>query len=203
MTKDTRAAERCAISPTCGKGGPSLPLTPLACPPDLRFTVEEAENLYDECSFNCGPSALAAITQRTPREVLEAMPDFKSRGYTNPTMMRRGLAWLGAKWTETLSQDGAVNLTNQASAFPTFGLARLQWAGRWTKPGVPVRARYRYSHWVAACGAWVYDINAMSVGGWLPQPEWANELVPWLLRELYKDKTTGWWTTHSWEIERK
>jgi len=172
--------------------------------PPVPFTLEEAQQLYDECRFNCGPSALCAVTARRPADVLEAMPDFRARGYTNPKMMRRGLAVLGSKWTELLSEDGAVNLANGVILpKPSFGLVRVQWGGRWTKPGVPVRARYRYSHWIAIAGDWIYDINAMCVGGWIPIEEWTGQLVPWLLREIYGSKPSGeWWSTHCWEVER-
>lgn len=110
--------------------------------PPVPFTLEEAQQLYDECRFNCGPGALCAVTGRRPVDVLEAMPDFRARGYTNPKMMRRALTALQAIWSEPLSEDGAVNLTPGAIfPKPSFGLVRVQWGGRWTKPGVPVRAR--------------------------------------------------------------
>lgn len=172
-------------------------------PPPVQFSMDEANALFDECRFNCGPSALCAVTGRSPREVLAAMPDFVVRGYTNPKMMRRGLTSLCTKWTEVISEDGPVNLNQTIGAFPSFGLARLQWAGRWTNPGVPVRARYRHSHWIGVAGNKVFDINAMCVGGWLPIDEWANQLVPWLLREVEPKATGEWWTTHSWEVEQQ
>ena len=39
--------------------------------PPVPFTLEEAEQLYDECRFNCGPSALCAVTAKRPADVLE------------------------------------------------------------------------------------------------------------------------------------
>ena len=55
----------------------------------------------------------------------------------------------------------------------------------------------------AIAGDWIYDINAMCVGGWIPIEEWTGQLVPWLLREIYGSKPSGeWWSTHCWEVER-
>lgn len=175
----------------------------MTTPTPVRFSIDEAQRYYDEWRFNCGPGALCAVTGCTPIAALEALPKFRERGYTNPKMMRRGLELRSAKWRELLSEDGAVNDLPRISNLPAHGLVRVQWAGPWTKPGVPVVARYRHSHWIAVDGEHVFDINAMCVGGWLPLVEWFNELVPWLIRECEPKSATGdWWATHCWEVER-
>jgi len=173
-------------------------------PPAVRFTLEQSNEAWEAWRFNCGPSALCAVTSTKPEDALRVLPQFRERGYTNPTMMRAGLKALGATWKELRSESGAVNLAHGViSPLPAFGLVRVQWGGRWTNPGVPIRARYRYSHWIAIAGDQIFDINAMCVGGWLPFQEWAGQLVPWLLREVYGNKPTGqWWSTHCWEVER-
>jgi hypothetical protein len=169
-------------------------------PATVAFTADEAERFYDEWRFNCGPSALCAVMNVRPEEALRVIPKFKERGYTNPKMMRAGLMALGATIIELRSEDGPVTLTQDAP-YPAFGVVRIQWSGRWTNPGVPVRARYRHSHWIARAGEHAFDINCMGVGGWLPWTEWRDQVAPWLIREL-EAKATGWWPTHCWEVGR-
>ena len=107
-------------------------------------------------------------------------------------MKRAGLKW-------TLSKD--------KTKWPKWGLVRVQWEGPWTKEGVPMRVRYRHTHWVGARttdAGWVevFDINAMSVGGWIDLATWQCRLVPWLI-EHYVPKGDGkWHLTHILEVER-
>ena len=81
-----------------------------------------------------------------------------------------------------------------------LGLVRIQWGGRWTNPGVPMRVRYRHTHWVAVGNGEVFDINAICVGGWMPWDEWQDELVPWLMREGVPGHNGTWWPTHALEV---
>lgn len=132
----------------------------------LPFTPEEAQAASDAWRFNCGPGALCALTDTRPEDALRVLPQFKQRGYTNPTMMRAGLTALGRTWDEALS-DEAGNRALDLAELPKHGLVRLQWGGRWTNPGVPLRARYRHTHWAAADGEYVFDINNTWFGGWM------------------------------------
>ena len=167
-------------------------------PPAVRFTLDEAQTCFDEWRFNCGPAALCAVLSVRPEDALRVIPKFRERGYTNPRMMRVGLQALGAIIKEHCSEDGPVTLTQEAP-YPMFGLVRIQWSGRWTNPGVPVRARYRHSHWIARCGDHAFDINCMCVGGWVPWTEWRDQVAPWIIREV-DPKATGWWPTHCWAV---
>lgn len=95
-----------------------------------------------------------------------------------------------------------------------FGLARVQWEGPWTAPGVPIAAAYRHTHWIGArdikgdgpimfeppYAVEIFDINCMCVGGWVPLSEWSGAVVPWLLKECQPKATGGWWLTHTVEI---
>ena len=164
----------------------------------VPFTMEDAERFYDEWRFNCGPASLCAVLAVRPEVALRVIPKFRERGYTNPRMMRNGLDVLGAKVIELLSEDGRVTLTQDAP-YPAFGLVRIQWSGRWTNPGVPVRVRYRHSHWIARADDQAFDINCMCEGGWVPWTEWRDQVAPWLIREI-EPKATGWWPTHSWAV---
>jgi hypothetical protein len=84
-------------------------------------------------------AALSAITGLTLNEIRPHMGDFETKRYTNPTMMFAALKSVGVRW-----RTNGKNSTH----WPRYGLARIQWEGPWTAPGVPMRVRYRHSHWV-------------------------------------------------------
>ena len=158
------------------------------------FGVHEANAAAEAWGFNCGPGALCAVLGLTPDELRPKMGTFERKGYTNPTLMAEVLAAHGVRYRQTYRSDlpGRCRLE--------FGLMRVQWAGPWTQPGVPMAARYRQTHWVAMAGDEVFDINAICVGGWIGLQEWQTKLVPWLIREACPRGTGEWWPTHAWEL---
>ena len=166
----------------------------MAMPPRTRFTLEDADTATEEWGANCGPGAVAAIMNMTLEEVrpIFAAAGFEAKHYTNPTMMWAVLASLPCIWRKA-EKD-----------WPRHGLVRIQWEGPWTEQGVPIRARYRHTHWV--CGAQgssshgVFDINAINNGsGWVSREDWASQLVPWIVSEI--PRANGkWHITHSIEI---
>ena len=79
-----------------------------------------------------------------------------------------------------------------------LGLVRVQWGGPWTKPGVPMAARYRKTHWVAVSGGFVFDVNGDQ---WLEQSVWAAQLIRWLLPQCCEDGDGAWWPTHGSELD--
>jgi hypothetical protein len=165
------------------------------------FTLQQAE-AASEWRFNCGPGALCAALRCTPADLRPHLHDFEAKGYTNPTLMRDILAGLGVKYRLTLQ-------ANEPQLLPPvkYGLMRVQWAGPWTEPGVPMAARYRQTHWVAIAGqdedhpAEVFDVNAIAFGGWLTWYEWSRRLVPWLIREAVPKGNGEWWPTHILELD--
>lgn len=167
--------------------------------PLVAFTRDEAQAASEEWGFNCGPAAICAVTGLTPFEIRPSMGDFERKRYTNPSLMAEILARLqvGARQTYRADAPGVEVRPGPLS------LVRVQWAGRWTNPGVPMRARYRHTHWVAVDGAEVFDINAICAGGWLPIAEWRDALVPWLLKECVPGNTGGHWMTHVLEVDGK
>lgn len=163
------------------------------------FSVEEAYAAQDEWGMNCGPGAIAAVLGLTPAQLRPHMGDFEKKGYTNPSLMWTVLGNVGARFSYRgglLSRDD----------WPNYGLARIQWEGPWTKPGVPARVAYRHTHWVGARqingSTDIFDINAISEGGWLSAEDWSTRLVPWLLAECEPKASGGWWITHAVEIKR-
>lgn len=170
----------------------------------LRFTTEDLQRASDGWGCNCGPSALAAITGLTLNEVRPLMGDFERKRYTNPTLMFESLDRTNCNWWKL------------KDAIPTYGLLRIQWEGPWTEPGVPMRVRYRHTHWIAiqqhermgiqypgkiSPAAGIFDCNAMSSGGWIAFRDWSAKLVPWILEECVPKANGRWHVTHRVQIE--
>lgn len=166
----------------------------------LNFSAADATGASEEWGFNCGPAALCAVTGFTPARIRPFLPGFEEKRYTNPTMMKAALKSLGLPFTRVF--EGSVESDRQRCVWPVFGLVRVQWAGPWTRQGVPVKARYRHTHWVAY-RAWddcIFDVNAINYGGWMSRDEWENDLIPWLLRRVEPQADGLWWPTHCWDV---
>lgn len=160
------------------------------------FTHADANRAYDEWGCNCGPGALAAIMDMTLDAVRPHLPGFDQKRYTNPSMMNDALRSIGRPWRK-IGKD-----------WPFYGLARVQWEGPWTAPGVPMRARYRHTHWIGVNHdhtgiRGIFDINAMNNGtGWVSFSDWGNSLVPWLLEQCEPGASGIWHLTHAIEVQR-
>lgn len=165
-------------------------------PQKPKFDLGDQQRAFDEWGANCGPGAVAAIMDMSLDDVrpIMAAEGFEAKRYTNPTMMNAVLRRVGRPWRKI------------GATWPHYGLVRIQWEGPWTVPGVPMRVRYRYTHWIGAAisdgDVGVFDINCVNNGsGWLPLSEWETILVPWLLKELYPMASGKWHITHAIEIE--
>lgn len=161
----------------------------------VRFNVDDADRAHAEWGANCGPGAIAGILGMTLDEVRPHMGDFDSKRYTNPTLM----------W-EVLRRLNVDFKSSKGGRWPSFGLARIQWEGPWTKPGVPARVAYRHTHWVGVNASnpsniGIFDINAIDSGGWIGFGDWAGTLVPLLLSEAVPKASGGWHITHSVEVK--
>lgn len=173
----------------------------------VTISLEDANHAHDEWGCNCGPAALAAIMGLTLDQVRPLMGDFEHKRYTNPTLMFASLDRAGAKWKcQKLGSGFGIDKIDHLS-FPKFGVARIQWEGPWTKPSVPIRVRYRHTHWVGAqqgiAGVGIFDINCCHNGcGWTPFEAWRDVLVPWLLDVCEPGADGRWHITHSVEVER-
>jgi hypothetical protein len=158
-----------------------------------RFSRDDMQRAADTWGANCGPAALAAVTQRTLDQVRRHLGDFEQKRYTNPSLMWAALRSLGICWFGT-----------NPLRWPMHGLARVQWEGPWTAPGVPIVARYRHTHWVGSratdTGTLIFDANCMCVGGWVPLEEWTKEVVPWLLRECERGANGKWHLANCVEV---
>jgi len=149
--------------------------------------------------FNCGPGALCAVLGMSPEELRPIMGDYERKGYTNPTLMFDILKRSGARWQSVYRSDDPTGGVPSLA----LGLLRIQWGGPWTRDGVPMRARYRHTHWVGlrAESREVFDINALAVGGWIGFGEWSTKLLPWLARECVPKWDGRWWPTHAIAVQ--
>ena len=71
---------------------------------------------------------------------------------------------------------------------------------------MPPRVAYRHTHWIAASagvdpdGLAIFDINTISVGGWMASVEWEEQFLPWLLKQVEPKASGDWWPTHLLEL---
>lgn len=165
-----------------------------------RFSQADGRAASDEWTFNCGPGALCGVLNMTPTEIRPHLLDFETKGYTNPTLMFDILKGLQIRHRLIARTDDPTHPT----IWPRFGLCRVQWHGPWTRPGVPMKVRYRQTHWIGVSseegGRMIFDINAMQVGGWITEETWSSSLVPWLLPHVSPKADGRWHLTHSIEI---
>jgi hypothetical protein len=171
-------------------------------PPSLAFTPAELERAWVEWGCNCGPAALAVAVGLKPDDVLPHIAKFDERRYTNPTMMAGALRSLGIDHRWSRDHERAIR-------WPIRGLARIQWGGPWTDPGVPIPARYRHSHWVAVAtiqgmataynlsGRGIFDVNCPH---WINFEDWEKVLVPRILKENEPKADGKWWVTDAIEV---
>lgn len=167
-----------------------------------RFTEADLDRANAEWGANCGPSALAAILDLTLDDVRPMLRGFEDKHYTNPTLMLDALARSGVEWKEGSrpTSKGGLRL------WPSYGLARIQWEGPWTEPGVPMRARYRFTHWVGAkrrhSSIGIFDVNCLQNGsGWVDLLDWTEMVAPWLLKNCVPRANGKWHITHAIEVK--
>lgn len=159
--------------------------------PTLSFDLNDAQNAYEKYGANCGPGALAAVAQVPLKDAVMAIPDFVKKGHTKETMMRSALRVLQVNCVE-----------KEQGPWPSHGLVRVLWHGPWWDDGLI--ARFMRSHWVGTTvldgKRWTFDINAMSVGGWLLHDEWVHDCAPYVA-SFEKDAYGTWSSWETWSVE--
>jgi hypothetical protein len=164
-----------------------------------KFNHIEADKAHKEWGFSCGPASVAAICGLTLEELRPHLGDFEQKRFTNPTLMYSILNSLGKPWSDRKPLD-----------WPTWGIVRIQWHGPWMADGVPIKARYRHTHWVGAArvsaridariGVW--DVNVQDEGytGWSTLEDWKIIVPPAVAK--YTPRADGTWSiTHSIEVQ--
>lgn len=165
----------------------------------MHISSDDMHSAFDEWGANCGPSAISAVCNVPLAAVRPHMGDFEKKRYTNPTLMWDALISMGVLFNYRGGDLGKNN-------WPRYGLARIQWEGPWTMPNVPIRARYRHTHWIGvdATGAnsiGIFDCNATANGsGWTSLQDWQDGIVPWILSECVPRASGGWHITHSVDV---
>lgn len=159
-----------------------------------HISGQEADRAWGQWGCNCGPGAIAAIMNMRLDDVRPLMGDFERKHYTNPTLMFEILDRIGRPYRRI------------GKAWPQFGLARIQWEGPWTEPGVNPKAAYRMTHWVASWrhperGHGIFDINQTGNGtGWARFEDWERVIVPAIVESI--PRANGkYHVTHGIEIE--
>ncbi|WP_244327639.1 hypothetical protein [Roseibium sp. RKSG952] len=166
----------------------------------MPVTPEEIKTAWDEWGANCGPAAIAAVCPITLAALRPHMGNYEEKRYTNPTLMWEVLQNIGMRFSYRGGDLGQGN-------WPTYGLARIQWEGPWTKPCVPIQARYGHTHWVGVNARnrrniRIFDINAIGNGsGWSLLSDWAQIIVPFILEEFVPRADGGWHITHAVELD--
>lgn len=175
------------------------------------FTEADARQAYDDWGCNCGPASLAFVLQVPLESVRHAIPDFDSKRYTSPTMMRSGLKAMGRTVTAYGAEDGPTKAT-------MFGrnasLVRIQWCGPWTQPGTNPKWAYWHTHWIVTwlernevepiggmkttqAQLWVFDVN----GGIQSFNLWESTVVPAITSSI--NRADGeWFPTHVWRLDQ-
>lgn len=192
----------------------SKPLAPIGYP----FSEEDARRAFEEWGCNCGPTALAFALQTTLDKVRPLFPDFESRRYVSPTMMKWALETAGISFQAVRKcSRSSGSATDQRPTAPwlssdlicdigpatrgRFSLVRIQFTGPWTAPGSNPRWAYRHTHWITSWSErrveLVFDCN----GGVRSLNSWETEIVPLLTSNIQR-ADDGWFPTHIWRLER-
>lgn len=153
----------------------------------LRFNHDDACKAAEAWGANCGPSALAFAAGVHIDEVIGWIPGFDKKRYTSPTMMKAGIERAGLRIAKDSRKD----------EMPNMGLARIQWHGPWTQPGMNPRWAYNYTHWIARNSIYVFDINC----GVVEFHKWHEETARMIMKLI--GRCNGLYSvTHCWEVER-
>lgn len=115
------------------------------------FYPPDIEAASDSWGANCGPSAIAAILNRSLAETRPLLNDFEQRGYMNITHVQNAL------------RTAAVPFRSRLKVRPVCGLVFIQWGGHEKKPAY---AQYRFTHWIAVLRDQVFDVNLPTVAHW-------------------------------------
>jgi hypothetical protein len=153
----------------------------LARPSFVPWDIEMARLNF---GANCGPVSFAALMKMEVCRVISYFPHFEHSNWTNLTQM------LGA--LRSTRCDAEV----LRRAFPSRGLALIQWLGPWTERNFFSRWSLPHTHWIAVDGQWVFDHTAEK---WLRLRDWAPTVAKDFISEI--PRATGWAVKYGIEVK--
>lgn len=175
-----------------------------AAPPAVRFTGRDVYHANEAWGFNCGGGAICAALRMTPEEVRPHLKGFERKGHMNRTDMVKALTSIGAAFFQGARNRVAGMNGAPRHAWPSHGIALIQFGGSHMKPGVPAVARGEHTHWVAchqfhprAGKLRIYDLNFEE--RWLELEEWERLFVPVFVADN-KRRDGSWWLTRVFAI---
>jgi hypothetical protein len=151
-------------------------------PPELRFTTIESETANKEWKATCGPHSIAAACGLSLEQVRVALTGYK--GWMSPTQITAAL--------KNLNQPFQLKTGLKTSEL-CEGINRIQWEGPWLNPGVPARAAYFHTHYVAHFGGMVLCTACLP-------PEWIHADL-WKFHHLYEEPPSPFHITHHWKLK--
>ncbi|HEY1048182.1 MAG TPA: hypothetical protein VGE39_00450, partial [Prosthecobacter sp.] len=75
-------------------------------------------------------------------------------------------------------------------------ILRIQWEGPWLKPGVPAKAAYTQTHYIAVVGRGLVLDTAQDANVLTPWAEWERQTDRYAVTRC--KRSTGWHFTHIW-----
>ena len=142
-----------------------------------------------QTATNCGPSAIAAYTNKSCKEIIEKSPAWREKGVIpiGPTLEllnyfagpHKSIKLKG----EVESLEDAFHNIKQGLAFIQFRGSRGKFEGNWPSWS----QAYAHTHWVAYDNGLVFDFNARhrdgTLGDWTSEDAWIRNIIPKLWRE--------------------
>lgn len=159
-------------------------------PYKLPYDALESLEANSAWGANCGPHSIAAYCHVHLETVRLAMPAPFKR-WMNPSNISETLRYLRVQ-----SDLASCAKKMQRPPDSLRAIMRIQWEGSWLKPGVPAKAAYCHTHYIAVLpGALVMDTfqDPSIVQPW---EAWQTGLEA-AIRE-HMPKVTGWHFTHVW-----
>ncbi len=159
----------------------------------VLFVPGDIMEANEEWGANCGPCSLAAVIGIDVSKVRKACAGFEGRGYMNQTQMNDAIDNLGLMGLATPK----VKAPRQGHNFPNYGVALIQWRGKWDS--APPIAQYPHTHWIGVNGKMIFDVNQ--------DPHWQG-FVAWSqatvkrITDTIKDADGRWYLRMGIEIDQ-
>lgn len=167
----------------------------------VRFNGSDIDAARQAWHCTCGPVAIACVLNLTLDEVRPYVGSDYC-GWMNPTQMRNALERAGVTVNEIDRETiyRPIGPRGGGVLAANYGITRIQFAGPWTKPGVPPAVAYRYTHWVASAADEqgfpdLHDNN----WGWMTMGQFFENMKE--LASEIPGATGEWWPTHIYEVE--